>query len=187
MTPISTKWANRWQDGAMKINSASCIVSCLISLVLFHCACQNSGGSSNHQVITLEELVSNHSKYATQFVDVRGEIVSDYHGPALCSENERLRVFVISPERINPKPDFELMRDDMFQKYEKLAIEIGSIQKALGKEKLIGTLRGKYYLVTGSLHGMVDIYQKPDPFIQPQHRFVLQRILDLQVQTIEKR
>lgn len=79
------------------------------------------------------------------------------------------------------------MRDEMFQKYEKLAIEIGSVQKTLGKARLIGTLRGKYYLVTGSLHGIVDIYQKTDPLTQPQHRFVLQRVLDLQVQTTEKR
>ena len=77
------------------------------------------------------------------------------------------------------------MRDAMFHKYEKLAMEIGSVQRTLGKAKLLGTLRGKYYLVTGALQGTVDIYQKPDLITQPQHRFVLQKVLDLQVQNID--
>ena len=75
----------------------------------------------------------------------------------------------------------------MFRKYGDLAVKIGSVQKALGKAKLIGTLRGKYYLVAGSLHGVVDIYQKPDPLTQPQHRFVLQKILDFQVREIDRK
>ncbi len=110
----------------------------------------------------------------------------DYHGPTLCDETGSSGIFVIPPERITPKPDFELVRDSMYEKYEHLAIEIGSVQRTLGKAKLVGTLRGKYYLVTGSLHGQVTVYQKPDPLIQPQHRFVLQKVLNLQIQKIEK-
>jgi hypothetical protein len=138
--------------------------------------------SPDRHVITLEELVTNHSKYATQFVDVRGEIVWDYHGLTLCDEDGKLGVFVIPPERVNPKPDFELIRDSMFYKYEDLAIKIGSVQKTLGKAKLIGILRGKYCFVTGDLHGTVDIYKITDPIAARQHRFVLQKVLDLQVQ-----
>jgi hypothetical protein len=172
-------------DEPMRNNPAYCSLSAFLSFFLFLCcACKMFGVSPAGPVITVEELVTNHSKYATQFVDVRGEIVWDFHGPTLCDLNGSFGVFVIPPENINPKPDFELARDSMFQKYERLAMEIGSVQRTLGKAKLFGTLRGKYYLVTGSLHGTVDIYQKPDPLTQPQHRFVLQKVLDLQVQNI---
>ena len=62
----------------MRINPAYCMVSFLISFFfILHCACQISGVSPTRQVITVEELITNHSKYATQFVDVRGEIVWD--------------------------------------------------------------------------------------------------------------
>jgi hypothetical protein len=172
-------------DEGMKNNHAHCFLSFLLSFLLFLCyACEFSGVSPTGHIITVEELVTNDSKYATKFVDVRGETVLDYHGPVLQEEDGSLGVFVVSPERVNPKPDFELVRDSMFQKYENLVIEIGSVQKTLGKATLIGTLRGKYYLVTGDLHGIVDVYQKPDPLVQPQHRFVLQKVLNLEVQTI---
>jgi hypothetical protein len=174
------------RDEAMRNNPAYCLLSSFLFFFLFLCcACKTSGVFPARHVITVEELVTNHSKYATQFVDVRGEIVWDYHGPTLCEPNGSFGIFVIPPESINPKPDFELIRDSLFQQYESLAMEIGSLQRTLGKAKLFGTFRGKYYLVTGSLHGTVDVYQKPDPLTQPQHRFVLHKVLDLQVQKVD--
>jgi hypothetical protein len=171
----------------MRIDSKLAGISIAIFVVLLHCGCRSTEVSSDGHVITVGELVSNQQMYASKFVDVRGEIVMDYHGPTLCDESGSPGFFVILPGRVDPAPDFELVEDSMYEKYKDLAIKCW-IEKQEGKSKLIATLRGKYYLVNGSLHGAVTIYQTPDPTMIPplQHRFVLQKVLDLKVQQVKK-
>jgi hypothetical protein len=155
---------------------------------ILHCACHKTEFPLAGHVITVEELVTNHSKYATEFVDVRGELILEFHGNVLQDESECCGFFVIPPEAVTPEPDFKLVRDSMYQRYEKLMIEVGSVQRRLGKAKLIGTLRGKYYLGSSeSTGGALVIPQLPDPLARRpmQHRFVLHRVIKLDVQKLQ--
>jgi hypothetical protein len=133
--------------------------------------------------ISVDELIDNTAKYASKIVDVQGEIIMDYHGPILCDPKEN-GVFVRLPDSIFPTPDFKLEKDHLFDEYERLSIEIGLVQKRLGKAKLFATLRGRYELFESLPNGKEVTIQDPKGSLV-QHRFVLQRILELHVQTIQ--
>ncbi len=103
----------------------------------------------------------------------------DYHGPTLVDLKEKCGFFVFLPENIDPKPDFELVKDKMYEDYERLSLEIGLVQKQLGKAKLVATLRGRYDLLQKRIE---ELAKHPWLASPVRHRFVLQRVLKLEVQ-----
>jgi hypothetical protein len=158
--------------------------SLLLLTVLSVCACNGPRSAQDNVVLTVDHLINESSKHASRIVDVRGEIVMDYHGPTLCDENGTPCFFVILPENIVPVPDFELQKDHLYEEYERLSSEIGLVQKKLGKAKLLVTLRGRFdnYVLLPS--GRTVIVQNPKEETPARCRFVLQRVLKIDVRNL---
>jgi hypothetical protein len=162
------------------------ILKCILLVILaFTCSCTRRKPTSDSVILDLDQLINHSSKYATQLVDVSGEISMDYHGPLICSDKGSPCLFIVLPENVVPKPDFELMKDNMYEKYEKLSIEIGIIQKQLGNSRLMATLRGKLFLFAQLPDGKEVLYQSPKMKAPILRRFVLQRVLKLDIQRIK--
>jgi hypothetical protein len=157
----------------------------LAALVLITCqgACQPS--AQDDLVLTVDQLKSSF-KYSSKIVDVSGEIIMDYHGPTLCNQHGTQCFFIVQPTNVDPKPNFELKKDHMYDEYERLAIEVGLVQRKLGKSKLLATLRGRYDDYILLPNGEEVIVQKREKGNQEQVRcrFVLQKVLKLEVQNL---
>jgi hypothetical protein len=131
-------------------------------------------------LLTVDQLIDESPKYASKIVDVRGEIAMEYHGPVLENANGTLGVFVVLPDNIDIEIGFELQQDYLYEEYKRLYNEIGLFQKKLGEARLFATLRGKYILLSND-----------QEIIRPNHnngslvrkRFVLQRVLELDIQS----
>jgi hypothetical protein len=150
-----------------------------IAISLSICACTGPKPKQSNIVLTVDQLVESVGKYASEIVDVRGEVILDYHGTTLCDLKGTSGFLIFLPEYIEPKPDFELVKDKMYEDFERLSIEIGSVQKQLGKAKLLATLRGRYDIIQDKIEVIV---QNPTFGYSRRHRFVLQRVLNLEVQ-----
>jgi|WetSurMetagenome_2_1015567.scaffolds.fasta_scaffold276935_2 hypothetical protein len=159
------------------------IIMALILLVMSGCNSQKS--SQGDVVLGVDQLIQDSSKYASKIVAVHGEIKMDYHGPVLCDENGTPCFFVVPPENLSPKPDFELSKDHMYEEYKRLYIDIASVQRALDKAKLFSTLRGRFenYILS---NGKETIVQNPKDRSSVKCRFVLQRVLELDIRSMEK-
>jgi hypothetical protein len=118
-------------------------------------------------------------------VDVRGEVVMDYHGRTLCDQKGTPCFFVVLPEDIAPKPDFKLEKDRQYEEYERLSIEIGSVQRSLGKAKLFATLRGRFDVLDLLSNGSKVIAQHPKKGSLVEVRFVLRKVLKLDIQNLK--
>jgi hypothetical protein len=153
-------------------------------IVLLICACNGPRSIQNDKVLTVEQLIDERYKYASRILDVRGEIVMDYHGPALCDESGTPCFFVIPSENIVPKPDFELHKDHLYEEYRQLSIKIGLVQKKLGKAKLLVTLRGRFDNYILLPNGEEVVVKNPKKESAVRCRFVLQRVLKLDVQKL---
>jgi hypothetical protein len=145
-------------------------------------SCTNPRLTQDNGTITVNYLIDNSFKYASRMVNVRGEIVMDVHGPALSNGNGTAGFFVVLPESIYPKPSFELQKDFMYEEYYRLSIEIGDVQKRLGKAKLFGTLRGRFDAYIELPDGEEVIVRNPEKSTSARYRFVLQRVNELDIQ-----
>ncbi len=93
------------------------------------------------QALTVGDLINNPSKYASKIVVVRGELIPDYHGKALCDKKVRPCVYITNtPDSIYPKPNFEVEKDSLYWDYERLVME----QLGGRNTELILTLRGRF-------------------------------------------
>jgi len=140
----------------------------------------------DNPVITMDELRSDLSKYESKLVDVTGEVILKNQGTDLCGENEYHCLFICLPEYVNPKPSFKLRKDRLYEEFDDLSGKIGLVQRSLGKAKLMATLRGQvYYYIPAETVEEEDVFFEHPPdrsWIQP--RFVLQRVLKLDVQKL---
>ena len=136
-------------------------------------------------MLTVDDLLNHGATYKSKTVDVRGEIIMDYHGPVLCNAKEE-GFFIVLPVAVFPKPVFRLEADYNYGEYRRLCIEIGSVQRTLGKAKLFATLRGRYdlYTVTSQVNGKEVFDYNPPMGTLARHRLVLQRVLNLEVQKL---
>jgi len=156
----------------------------VLLIVLLTWACSGQRAVQDNAVLTVDQLINDSSRYASRIVDVRGEIVMDYHGPTLCDENGTPCFFVVLPENLNPKPDFEIQKDHLYGEYERLSSKIGLVQKKLGKAKLLVTLRGRFDNYILLSNGKEVIVQNAKEESAVRRRFVLQRVLKLDVQNL---
>ena len=140
----------------------------------------------DNPVITMDELRSDLSKYESKMVDVTGEVIVEYHGTALCDESEYHCLFIILPEYVSPQPSFKLRKDRVYGEFDELSREIGLVQRSLGKAKLMATLRGQvYYYIPAENVDEEDVFvERPPDISWVQTRFVLQRVLKLDVQAL---
>ena len=136
-------------------------------------------------LITIEQLLNNLSEYEAKTVDVYGEIIVRYHGTVICDESEAscLRIF------IDVVPDHKLQKDHLYDEFRELSGKIGHVQKQLGKAKLMATLRGQVYYYTMLESGEDRMLAHPPPARPPDLplfllSFVLQQVIDLDVQTL---
>lgn len=157
----------------------------LLLILLLTCTCNGTQSVHDNAVQTVDQLVNNPSKYASRIIDVRGEIVMDYHGPTLCDSSGTPCFFITLPKSVLSKPNFELDRDHLYEEYERLSSEIGLVQKKLGKAKLMVTLRGRFDSYVLSPEGREVIVQNPRKGSPTRCRFVLQRVLKLDVQKLK--
>jgi len=158
----------------------------LIFLSISSSADQAASTTQGNIVMTVDHLINNASKYASKIVDVRGEIIMDYHGRTLCDAKGAPCLFVILPEDVVPKPDFELEKDHMYEEYERLSSEIGLVQKKLGKAELFATLRGRFDIFTLLPNGKEVIAQNAKKGSLVRCRFVLQKVLKIDVRARDK-
>jgi hypothetical protein len=156
----------------------------LILVICSLSACNGQKPAQDNTVLTVSDLISRPAKYASRILDVRGEIIMDYHGPTLCDESGTPCFFVILPENVFPRPDFDLEKDHTYEEYERLSIEIGSVQRTLGKAKLFATLRGRFDQYNLLPNGKEAIVQNPQKGSLVRCRFVLERVLNLDVRKL---
>jgi hypothetical protein len=180
-------------NGARNIHAAGRIrerfgmIRAAIRLILISAALgQTACGIQSKAVITMDDFFDDPSKYAFKIVDVRGEIQMDYHGPVLCDAQGN-GFFIKEPDSISPKPDFGLEKDHLYDEYERLSMEVGSVQGTLGKAKLLVTLRGRFEFFQLLPDGIVVIPPHPENGPLIRKRFVLQRVLRLDVQSLQKK
>jgi hypothetical protein len=153
----------------------------LISIAaLSQTVCTTQGKSA----ITIDDVFNDPSKYAFKIVDVRGEIQMDYHGPVLCDAQGN-GFFIKNPDEVSPKPGFELKRDYRFDEYERLSIEVGSIQRTLEKARLLATLRGRFEYFQMLSDGKVIMPLHPKYGSLTHKRFVLKRVIELHTESMQ--
>ena len=140
-----------------------------------------------NNVLSVDQLVRDSTKYVSKIVDVKGEIKMDYHGPVLCDEKGTPCFYVVRPENVASKADFALVQDPMYEEYERLYINIASIQRTLGKAMLLGTFRGRFDNYILMSNGKETIVQNPGDRSSVRCRFVLQRVLELNIRSMEKK
>lgn len=162
------------------------MIRAVIPLVLLSAAAlgQAACATQNKAVITMDSFFDVPSKYAFKIVDVRGEVMMDYHGRVLCDQRGN-GFFITKPEDVFPKPDFKLEKDHLFDEYERQSIEVGDVQRTLGKAKLLVTLRGRFEFYQLLPDGKVVIPPHPENGPLIRKRFVLQRVLDLHVESMQ--
>ena len=154
----------------------------LIIVLTFSYGCSKT--KEEIPLITIEQLRNNLSEYESKTVDVYGEIIFHYHGTAICDETEELCLNILE----DVVPDYKLHKDQLYDKFTELYIEIGGVQKQLGKARLMAKLRGCVYYYTISDGDILMLPHPPParppdlPWVRP--RFVLQQVLDLDVQTL---
>ena len=90
------------------------------------------------------------------------------------------------PEYVSPKPSFKLHKDRFYYEFDDLSGKIGLVQRSLGKAKLMATLRGQvYYYIPAENVDEEDLFvEHPPDRSWFQSRFVLQRVLKLDVQEL---
>jgi len=147
-------------------------------------ACKADKSVETNPVLTVDHLINSSSNYASKIVTVRGEIVMDYHGPTLCDESGSPCFFVVLPERVFPNPEFVLDKDHAYEEYLRLSLEIGSIQRTLGKAQLFATLRGRFDNYDLLPNGKEVIVQNPPKGSLVRRRFVLQKVVKLDVRRL---
>ena len=148
-------------------------------VLLFMCSCNFSKADSssvNQDSIALPvDQVRDNPEYISKILDMRGEIVVEYHGTKLCSP-EGTHCFFIDPVS-------ELEKDYLYEIYDKLSGEIGLVQKKLGKAKLFATLRGRpeYYIYSedGEEEIIKNFEEDDERLIRV--RFVLHKVLELDI------
>ena len=151
-------------------------------MVVILCVFMPGAMCKDNPIITMDELRDNLSKYESKLIDVTGEVIVEYHGPALRDEDKSFYLFIMSPEYVSPKPRFKLREDRLYDEFEDLSREVGLVQRSLGKAKLMATLRGQiYYFAKESGNEMVE---HPPDISWIQTRFVLQRVMKLDVQAL---
>jgi len=150
------------------------------------CSCNFGNTSKNSIVLTVDQLRSNR-EYASQIVDVWGEVIEDYHGTTLCNPKGDSGFFIVLP---GSEEDFKLEEDYLYEKYKNLSIEIGLVQKKLGNARLFATLRGQleYYTYSDDGEEIIVINPNKSPFddiddedFSPRVRFLLQKVLELDI------
>jgi hypothetical protein len=139
----------------------------------------------SERIVTVDYLLDNASKYASKVVDVRGEVVMEYHGPTICDQKGTPCLFIILPTDANGLSEVKLQKNDMFDKYKRLSLEIGLVQKQLGKAKLLATLRGRFDRYVVLPNGDETIIQKSNENDLVRCRFVLQKVLTLDIHNLE--
>lgn len=145
-------------------------------------SCNVSKAYENNIFLTVDQVRDN-PEYASQIIDMRGEVITEYHGAKLCGQEETPCFFVVLPIKGDPEQGFELEEDYLYEKYEDLSGEIGLVQKRLGTAKLFATLRGmpEYYIYTDDEEELIikDFKDADDRLIRV--RFVLQKVLELDI------
>ena len=81
----------------------------LVMTLFFTYSCNASKAYENN-ILTVDQ-VRDKPEYASQIVDVRGEVIYEYHGRALCSPNGESGFFVVLPIKGDPEQGFELEED----------------------------------------------------------------------------
>jgi hypothetical protein len=154
-----------------------------IAIALLICACTDQRPAQLNVVLTVDQLVDSAGKYASKIVDVRGEVIMDYHGPTLVDLEGKCGFFIFLPENIDPKPGFELVKDKMYEEYERLSYKPGGSLRQPEDGKLIATIRGRYDLLQERIE---DLAKHPWLASPVRHRFVLHRVLKLEVQNSDQ-
>ena len=150
--------------------------------LFFMYSCNVSNAYQNSLFLTVDQVRDN-PEYASQIVDMRGEVIVEYHGAMLCGHEGTPCFFVVLPIKGDPEQGFELEEDYLYKKYEDLSIEIGLVQKKLGTAKLFATLKGmpEYYTYSDDEEEVIikDFKEEDDRLIRV--RFVLQKVLELDI------
>jgi hypothetical protein len=94
--------------------------------------------------VTMCDLYTTPQKYAGKMIEVRATIVG-YQGPTLeppafaapepCAASGYMKIALELPQTAKPKPDFELVQDESFKKYEE------ALQKPM---RIEATLQGRF-------------------------------------------
>ena len=71
----------------------------MLSVALATCTCGGWRGGRSDGVLSVDQLLDDASGYSSQTVDIRGEMVREYHGTALCDESGTDGAFYISAGR----------------------------------------------------------------------------------------
>ena len=168
--------------GLLENKRGNIMIKILPFLALFFmCSCNvstaDSGKVNQGSIVLSVDQVRGNPEYISKIVDIRGEVIVEYHGTALCGQEETLCFFI--------DPVSELEEDYLYEIYDKLAGEIGLVQKKLGKAKLFATLRGRpeYYIYSddGEEEIIKSFEEDDDRLIRV--RFVLHKVLELDIRS----
>jgi len=131
--------------------------------------------------VTVCQLVEKPERFAQKMVSVRGEIVQEHHGLGICSEDCRGCIQIVEPEDVSPKPEFELERDSLYEEFDRLSMDVGLVQRLLGKATLQATLVGRFDSIYEMRNGKRVRVAEGLGRRRVPRRLVLQRVTDLVV------
>jgi hypothetical protein len=156
----------------------------LIFLIVNFYSCKSQRNVLDKGIFTVNQLFDNRFQYASMILDVRGELIDDYHGKMLCGENEE-HCFLIYPPEAVPNQEFKTVKDSLYQKFVDLDIPMDRESRKRDEGKIFATLRGRFETYTLTKNWKPIVIRNAKPGDITYCRFVLKRVLALDIRTIK--
>jgi hypothetical protein len=137
-----------------------------------------SAGPSPDEVVSVRSLLLHAKKYAGRVLTIRGRVIKEHHGTALCDDQYEKCVQVVLPDEVEPRPEFTLVRDATYERFAKLALEVGLVERSLGRAALEARIFGRF-----DISGPADVERAQKGLPVPT-RFVLARVAQVEVRRL---
>jgi hypothetical protein len=153
-------------------------VTCFLALSL---AVPNVAVAAEPVKVTVCQLIKKPERFAGQMVSVRGYILLEYHGMAICSEECVGCIRVVEPQDVSPKPEFDLERDSAYEEFDRLSVDVGLVKRLLGEATLRVTLVGRFDSIYEMRNGKRVRVAEGLGLRRVPRRLVLQKVTDVVV------